>query len=65
MGGRHDSENQVLHFFRKRSVCHRRSGISVLRSGDPGIHVMLSQSLIALKLIAVIVAVYVVMIKTP
>jgi hypothetical protein len=63
-GGCHDDADQVLHLVRERSACRGRSGAPVLRSGDPGIHVMLSQSLYAAMLIAVVLAVYILMIKT-
>jgi hypothetical protein len=57
LGGHHGSENQVLHFLRERSpLCHSPS-LSVLRGCDLRIHVMLSQALIALLLMAGILTV--------
>jgi hypothetical protein len=58
LGGHHDSKNQVLHFLRKRSTLCCGHGLPVLRSRDLGIHVMLSQALISLLLIAGILAVF-------
>jgi hypothetical protein len=57
LGGHHDSENQVLHFLRKRSAHCCGSGLPVLRGRHFGGHVMLSQALISLLLMAGILAV--------
>jgi hypothetical protein len=58
LGEHHGSENQILHFFRKRSALCCGSGLPVLRGRDLGIHVMLSQALISLLLMAGILAVF-------
>jgi hypothetical protein len=64
LGGHQNAANPVLCFLWKRSGLCCRPGVPVLRGSDLGIHVVLSQTLVALLLIAAVVVIYVLVIRS-